>query len=166
MFRRTRKEQYSSEPLASVQKCEWKSLEEEKEMSELLIIIQQPPSWNSQLRFHQRPQGSSVRGGGTDLRLFGVHGGDEALQTERVQRLSAADVHGGRLQEHGQSCEQTGLIHSVLSCTQQTSQPPVGPACGCCGKRPCRWFLPGSQRPSRVLRADLSRSLQAPRLFS
>lgn len=32
--------------------------------------------------------------------------------------------------------------------------------------RPRCWSLPDSQRPSRVLRADLSRVLQAPRLFS
>lgn len=36
----------------------------------------------------------------------------------------------------------------------------------CYRYRPRCWSLPDSQRPSRVLRADLSRVLQAPRLFS
>lgn len=52
---------------------------------------------------------------GTDQRVFGVHAGVEALQTERVQRLDGADVRTGRKQEDGQSCEQADLIHTRVS---------------------------------------------------
>lgn len=97
-----------------MQNCEWKEGNERLESCS--------SRWNYPLPFHQRPLG----GGGPDLRLLGVHGGDEALQTQRVQRLRAADVHARRLQEHGQSREKAGLVHKVLSWKQQTSQPPSG----------------------------------------
>lgn len=50
---------------------------------------------------------------GTDQRVFGVHAGGEALQTERVQRLHGADVRTSRQQEHGQSREEADLIHNT-----------------------------------------------------
>lgn len=65
------------------------------------------------MRFHMCPLGGST--GGTHQRVFGLHGGGEALQTRRVQRLRAADVHPRGLQENGQSCQKTGLIHQMVS---------------------------------------------------
>ena len=50
----------------------------------------------------------------TDHRVFGVHTGGEALQTERVQRLHSADVRTSRQQEDSQSCEEEGLIHHTV----------------------------------------------------
>lgn len=77
----TMRDGYSSKLQALMQKREWRSL----------ALSKKP----QHLRFHQRPLGGSRRGGGTDLRLPGLHGGAEALQTQRVQWLRAAHVHAG-----------------------------------------------------------------------
>lgn len=76
---------------------------------------------NARMGYAQRlitTKNTSLQGGserGTDQRVFGLHGSDEALQTGRVQRLRAADVLPRGLQENRQSCEETGLIHQVVS---------------------------------------------------
>lgn len=51
----------------------------------------------------------------TDLWVFGIHAGGEALQAERVQRFDGADIGTGRQQEDGQGREQADLVHAAAT---------------------------------------------------